>query len=662
MYWLGDTGDDVAGLLRRLVEHSALTEGQVAFRALVSGSNLRRYCRGDAIPSSFEPLMEIGLACGASEWDLEELSRRWHAQAHPPVERTYRGIRFRGTNDAVGWLFPGEDQCSRVLKHAWEELGRPKPVDPGPGTSRALDDLLLDALRDDGGLRASGRRQLLGEQGSKAFHGWFSDPLMFRRRVEAIVPVGMEPSPPSSRKHLLGLGLLHPDDAMAACAAELVRQGWDAAARGGDGASRPTAPAAERAVEELAEEWVAQWAEWGGACGPSDRELVEDGIRRCYALSGVPWHGRVIWAASPFTGALATRLLPRLLGGDTAQPLWKLQESSRDRENVGAREPDDLRYRMELELRQLAGDELLDRIETLVQGRVAARVALDPSFFWELDPGSHPHIGPADPERVRGALAKMGEQLPRWAHRRLHRLPATGELLGPWPRPEGYTHLDGQVLAPWLSTATLVRRILGRRAAGSLWARLEAYRDANAAGPWWPSGGMVVVAERPQVVRTELLDSPAGPSRRLHAEDAPAVEWDDGTASHVVHGVRLPFDLVRPGWSIDRILAERNTEVRRIAIERLGWDRFIAGAGLALVDGPVPDPGNPGNSLSLYDLPAAYGDDARLLLCSNASPDRDGTVRRFGLHVPASIDDALAAAAWTFDLDRRTYQGLDRAT
>jgi hypothetical protein len=40
----------------------------------------------------------------------------------------------------------------------------------------------------------------------------------------------------------------------------------------------------------------------------------------------------------------------------------------------------------------------------------------------------------------------------------------------------------------------------------------------------------------------------------------------------------------------------------------------------------------------------------------------DGPVRRFGLHVPASIDDALAAAAWTFDLDRRTYQGLDRAT
>ena len=138
--------------------------------------------------------------------------------------------------------------------------------------------------------------------------------------------------------------------------------------------------------------------------------------------------------------------------------------------------------------------------------------------------------------------------------------------------------------------------------------------------------------------------------------------WDDGTASHVVHGVRLPFDLVRPGWSIDRILAERNTEVRRIAIERLGWDRFIAEAELALVDGPVPDPGNPGNTLSLYDLPAAYGDDARLLLCSDASPERDGTVRRFGLHVPASIDDALAAAAWTFDLDRRTYQDLDRAT
>jgi hypothetical protein len=140
------------------------------------------------------------------------------------------------------------------------------------------------------------------------------------------------------------------------------------------------------------------------------------------------------------------------------------------------------------------------------------------------------------------------------------------------------------------------------------------------------------------------------------------VRWRDGTAAYVVHGLRLPFDLMQHGWPVRRILHEHNAEIRRIAIERLGWDRFVAEANLALVHGPFPDPGNPGNTLSLYELPPVYAIGTRLLLCTNASPERDGTIRRFGLHVPATIDDAVAAAAWTFDVDRATYQRIDRAT
>jgi hypothetical protein len=172
----------------------------------------------------------------------------------------------------------------------------------------------------------------------------------------------------------------------------------------------------------------------------------------------------------------------------------------------------------------------------------------------------------------------------------------------------------------------------------------------------------VVVAERPRVVQTEPVASPQGPGRRLHAEDGPAVVWNDATALFAVHGIGVPRDLLESGWSAGTILRVRNTEVRRVAIERLGWDRFVAEARLELVHGPVPDPGNPGNTLSLYELPDSFEVGARLLLCTNASPDRDGTVRRFGLHVPAVIDDAVAAAAWTFDLDPQAYAGLDRAT
>ena len=157
----------------------------------------------------------------------------------------------------------------------------------------------------------------------------------------------------------------------------------------------------------------------------------------------------------------------------------------------------------------------------------------------------------------------------------------------------------------------------------------------------------------------------AGPrhTRRLHSDDGPVVHWPDGTQAYALHGVAVPADLVRSGYSTADILRERNAEVRRIAIDRLGWDEFVASALVRAVHPPIPDPGNPGRTLTLYDVPThAFDPPARLLICTNATPERDGTLRRYGLWVPALINDAVAAAAWTFDVDPSTYWKLRRAT
>jgi hypothetical protein len=114
--------------------------------------------------------------------------------------------------------------------------------------------------------------------------------------------------------------------------------------------------------------------------------------------------------------------------------------------------------------------------------------------------------------------------------------------------------------------------------------------------------------------------------------------------------------------TVERILGEPNAEVRRAMCERIGWDQFVAQAQLAEVD-RCPDPANPGFELALFDLPEQiFEEPVRLVLCTNASPERDGTRRRFGLTVPADVPDALSAAAWTFDLDKSTYAGPARAT
>ncbi|MEU0796992.1 DUF6745 domain-containing protein [Amycolatopsis sp. NPDC005961] len=216
-------------------------------------------------------------------------------------------------------------------------------------------------------------------------------------------------------------------------------------------------------------------------------------------------------------------------------------------------------------------------------------------------------------------------------------------------------HWDGQQEAHWIALYDLHRQVDGVRfepADGvqlDLWATL-----ARSCGWWWPREDVCVIAERPLVVRTERVDDDYG-LVRLHHETGPAVAFPDGWTVHAWHGTRVP------SWVIDaptaeRIIAERNVEVRRCAIERVGWPAFVAEAGFELLD-RAEDPGNPGSELRLYDGPST-----RLLLVVNGSVERDGTRRHYGLRVPAEIDHSLDAAGWTYGLSGAQYARLRRRT
>jgi hypothetical protein len=190
-------------------------------------------------------------------------------------------------------------------------------------------------------------------------------------------------------------------------------------------------------------------------------------------------------------------------------------------------------------------------------------------------------------------------------------------------------------------------------------AKAAAYRATVESGCWWfPYQDFVVLVDRPNEIH---LDNGAGGFRRLHREDGPAISWD-GWALHFWHGTPVPAQLIEQGWATERILREPNAEVRRCAIEMLGWDQFIIDAELALID-EQPDPGNPGQTIALFDVPEqVYDEPVRVILVTNGSPERDGTRRRFGLTVPDTISDALTAAAWTYDLPRDQYAQLARRT
>ena len=177
---------------------------------------------------------------------------------------------------------------------------------------------------------------------------------------------------------------------------------------------------------------------------------------------------------------------------------------------------------------------------------------------------------------------------------------------------------------------------------------------ARNAGWWWAFNNVAILTERPTTLHRD------GQGRLHHARDA-ALTYPDGWDIWAWHGVRVPRDLIETGWDTARILAERNAEIRRCAIERTGWDRFLADSELTPV-ATAPDPGNAPHDLALYDLPPAlkdmYARPARLLVCTNGSVERDGTRRRFGLVVPAHHADPVAAAADLYGLTAAQYQQM----
>ncbi len=201
------------------------------------------------------------------------------------------------------------------------------------------------------------------------------------------------------------------------------------------------------------------------------------------------------------------------------------------------------------------------------------------------------------------------------------------------------------------------RRHGGLALDGDLWARLQGYTDAGRVR-WWPHPDFVMVAEPPIELHVERAASGA---YQVHRADGPAVRWRDGSTFCFWRGMHVPADLIAGKWGVAAIHRHHNSELRRAAIERMGWLAYIERADLRLV-ASAPDPGNAPHDLLLYEDPGSRLGGARILVMTNGSPDRSGAARRYAEAVPGHLDDPVAAAAWQYDCPVETYRLLQRRT
>jgi hypothetical protein len=220
--------------------------------------------------------------------------------------------------------------------------------------------------------------------------------------------------------------------------------------------------------------------------------------------------------------------------------------------------------------------------------------------------------------------------------------------------------LGGSLWSGWYHAyADYFRDIVHLNLPDDIWARSRAWDDANLGSWWWPFRDFVMMCDVPQQIHVERIGPDGWGSHQAHCETGPAISWP-GLGINVWHGTHVPADFFT--WDIDRALAERNSELRRCAIEMLGWDRLEDR--LTLVS-EEPDPGNDPHTLRLYEGPILddlYEDAARILIVHNASLDKGGARRRFGLPVPAHHKTAISAAADLFGVPEAAYRSLARAS
>jgi hypothetical protein len=354
---------------------------------------------------------------------------------------------------------------------------------------------------------------------------------------------------------------------------------------------------AQREAADIRAEWLGHLL----TTAPADRPAAETAVSELYRLIGLD-PPRFHWVSSPLAALETVPPGTRLRPNETAENLSEWPLPTRFRKLIS-------RLSVQLDAEVMRGYRPLDQmLRQLVRGPIAA----------------------SSQSTLRRALRSVNEI----------------RRAAPW-----YDAL----CVSWVAHYDAVRRTSGvvftseQKRVLDLWAMA-----GRSCGWWWPREHVCVVSERPVEIHTEVWGDEG--QVRLHRPDGPALRYADGSDVHAWHGMRVP-PWVIDAPSVERIARETNVEVRRCAIEKIGWGDYIDQAGLRPV-ATAPDPGNPGSELQLYDLRVQ----TRVLLAVNGSTERDGHRRRYGLTVPGAIEDPVAAAGWTYGLSADQYSRLVRRT
>lgn len=147
----------------------------------------------------------------------------------------------------------------------------------------------------------------------------------------------------------------------------------------------------------------------------------------------------------------------------------------------------------------------------------------------------------------------------------------------------GY-HLEGQFGAAYCSYTSFLREVLDafKDDPKKLEHSIQYERAMGAVNFWWPGTTFCIASAKP----TRLYLDERG---RPHSDVGQACSWSDGFGWYAVHGVEVPDEkshVVTNPESITavEVKAEQNLELRRIMVQRMGYQKYFDAIGAKVLD------------------------------------------------------------------------------
>jgi hypothetical protein len=290
----------------------------------------------------------------------------------------------------------------------------------------------------------------------------------------------------------------------------------------------------EQELGRRAEEILQEWRQVATCTEPADRETTERAIVRLYEGLGLS-PPRFVWAKSPYEALLhlcgimeSYKPRRRLLGYRFDRLSWR--SYGYDNEHFGR---------------------LFQDLNRLVRSSV---VLLERALEDDL-------------------REKLGVQKWEWFIDTCLNTFASSQGIG--------EYCKGQYEVEWIAPWRFALCYLGTEGPPlhEAW-ELECWSSlTRSCGWWWPLWRVVVVSDRP--CQLHLKEG------RLHRDGGPAVQFRDGWGLWALHGVQVPREIAETPWKeLDprRLVQERNAEVRREMVRKIGIERVCQGLDARCVD------------------------------------------------------------------------------